>query len=304
MISRCRGRQSLEELDRPLLQGLGQQRVVGVGQGADGQVPRLVPAELGLVEQDAHQLGDGHRRVGVVELDGDLVGRGAASRCRGGGTGRRCRPASRRRGSTPGRTGATGPGASSRRGRGRGVSDLGERPCRARRRRSRRRLNSPKSKTSGVAACPEPQGVDRPAAVADHRPVVGHAEQVRSAARRSTGSCPPCDSERAAERHLHRLARPGDLPRVGPAQPVVGLLDLGAVADLLAEDPVLVAQAVADRPGSASVASESMKQAASRPSPPLPRPASGSCLERARASPSRGSDRRSLVDERLDTEVR
>ena len=65
--------QRLEQLDRPLLQGLGQQRVVGVRQGADGQVPRLVPAELGLVEQDAHQLGDGHRRVGVVELDRDLV---------------------------------------------------------------------------------------------------------------------------------------------------------------------------------------------------------------------------------------
>ena len=76
MISSCRGQQQLEQLDRPLLQGLGQQRVVGVGQRADGQVPRLVPAELGLVEQDAHQLGHGHRRVRVVELDGDLVGQG------------------------------------------------------------------------------------------------------------------------------------------------------------------------------------------------------------------------------------
>ena len=66
--------EQLEELDRPLLQRLGQQRVVGVGQGADGEVPGLVPAELRLVEQDAHQLGHGHRRVGVVELDGDLVG--------------------------------------------------------------------------------------------------------------------------------------------------------------------------------------------------------------------------------------
>ena len=30
-----------------------------------------------LVEQDAHQFGDGQRRVGVVELDGDLVGKAA-----------------------------------------------------------------------------------------------------------------------------------------------------------------------------------------------------------------------------------
>ena len=64
----------LEEAHRPLFQRLGQQRVVGVGQRADRQVPRLVPAELGLVEQDAHQLGHGHRRMRVVELDGDLVG--------------------------------------------------------------------------------------------------------------------------------------------------------------------------------------------------------------------------------------
>ena len=76
MISSCRGNIDLEEADRPGLQGLGHQRVVGVGQGAHGQVPRLVPAQPGLVEQDPHQLGDGQRGVGVVELDGDLVGQG------------------------------------------------------------------------------------------------------------------------------------------------------------------------------------------------------------------------------------
>ncbi len=40
---------------------------------------------------------------------------------------------------------------------------------------------------------------------------------------------------------------PDDLPRVGSTQPVVGVLDLPAVGDLLAEHAVLVAQAVADR---------------------------------------------------------
>ena len=39
----------------------------------------------------------------------------------------------------------------------------------------------------------------------------------------------------------------GDLPRVSVDQPVVGLLDLPAVADLLVEDAELVADAVADR---------------------------------------------------------
>ena len=112
--------QGLEQLDRPLLQGLGQQRVVGVGERADGQVPRLVPAELRLVEQDAHQFGDGHRRVRVVQLDRRPCPAARPSRSRGGGTGRRCRPASSGRGSTPAGTAATGRGASSRPGRGRG----------------------------------------------------------------------------------------------------------------------------------------------------------------------------------------
>src|SRR6185436_15094900 len=39
----------------------------------------------------------------------------------------------------------------------------------------------------------------------------------------------------------------GDLPRVAAPQPLVGDLDLPAVADLLIEDAELVAQAVADR---------------------------------------------------------
>ena len=50
--------------------------MVGIGEGAPGEVPCFVPAEMGLVEQDAHQLGDGHGRVGVVELDRGLVGEG------------------------------------------------------------------------------------------------------------------------------------------------------------------------------------------------------------------------------------
>ena len=40
---------------------------------------------------------------------------------------------------------------------------------------------------------------------------------------------------------------PADLPRVAVAQPAVGALDLPAVADVLIEDPELIAQPVADR---------------------------------------------------------
>ena len=46
------GEEGLEELDRPLLEGFRQQRVVGVRQRANREVPGLVPAELGPIEQD------------------------------------------------------------------------------------------------------------------------------------------------------------------------------------------------------------------------------------------------------------
>ena len=52
--------QHLEPRDRPFLQGFGQQGVVRVGQSPLREVPGLVPAEVRLVQQNAHQLGHGH----------------------------------------------------------------------------------------------------------------------------------------------------------------------------------------------------------------------------------------------------
>ena len=60
--------QPLEQFDRPGLERFRQQRVVGVGQRRDRDLPGLVPAEIVQVDQDAHQLGDGEARMGVVEL--------------------------------------------------------------------------------------------------------------------------------------------------------------------------------------------------------------------------------------------
>src|SRR5215475_13048881 len=42
-------RQNLEPLQRPFLQGFGQQRVVRIGKRAPRDIPRLIPAEAGLV---------------------------------------------------------------------------------------------------------------------------------------------------------------------------------------------------------------------------------------------------------------
>ena len=51
-----------EEIDRPLLQRLGQQRVIRVGERRARHRPRFVPAERVLIHEQAHQLGDRDRR--------------------------------------------------------------------------------------------------------------------------------------------------------------------------------------------------------------------------------------------------
>ena len=70
------GETNLEEMDWPLFQGLGQQGVIGVCQRPRGQIPGLVPAEPGLIQQEAHQLGHGQRRMRVIELDRHLLWQG------------------------------------------------------------------------------------------------------------------------------------------------------------------------------------------------------------------------------------
>ena len=48
--------------------------MVGVGEHPLADAEGLVPVKAALIQQDAHHLGDGQRGVGVVQLDGDLVG--------------------------------------------------------------------------------------------------------------------------------------------------------------------------------------------------------------------------------------
>ncbi|SVJ78777.1 Uncharacterised protein [Klebsiella pneumoniae] len=64
--------QALHQRHRPGFQGFREQRVVGVGQGRHAQRPGVRPGQLVHVHQLPHQLGDGDRRVGVVELDRHL----------------------------------------------------------------------------------------------------------------------------------------------------------------------------------------------------------------------------------------
>ena len=73
------GEEVLNHGYRPALQGLGQESVVGVGEGLGACVPRLVPWQLLHVKQESHQLWDGQCRVGVIQLDSTLQGNGASA---------------------------------------------------------------------------------------------------------------------------------------------------------------------------------------------------------------------------------
>ena len=66
----------LHQTDRPGFQRFRQQRVVGVGQRVDGDLPRRIPRHVVDVDQLPHQLGHGNRGVGVVELDRRMIAQG------------------------------------------------------------------------------------------------------------------------------------------------------------------------------------------------------------------------------------
>ena len=59
-----------ERADGPLLQGLGQDGVVGVAHDLRHDVPGVIPLEFLLVDEDAHELGAAHSGVGIVGVDG------------------------------------------------------------------------------------------------------------------------------------------------------------------------------------------------------------------------------------------
>ena len=66
--------QAVEDVNIPGLESLGQNRVVRVGEGLGDDRPGLFPAEAVLIHEDTHELGDGEDRVGVIELDGVVLG--------------------------------------------------------------------------------------------------------------------------------------------------------------------------------------------------------------------------------------
>ena len=65
--------QPAQQRHRPGLERFRQQGVVRVVQCRGADAPSILPRELVLVDEDAHELRNGDRSMGLVELDGRLI---------------------------------------------------------------------------------------------------------------------------------------------------------------------------------------------------------------------------------------
>ena len=240
------GKDVLEHRHGPLLEGFRHERVVGVAHALLGDVPCGIPVQILLVDQDSHELGDCNRGVCVVELDCGVL--------------RQFPPVL-----------ARALESSDDIGQGAGHEEV-------------LLLESEDlaqilgvvgvehlayvlgldlvAHCLGVVAhvelfeaelflclgAPESERVDGLSAVADDRHVIGHSDDL-------VGIDPLVVVAAVLVDHLHASAevhgvlevRSGNLPGIAVAEPVVGLLDLIAVPDLLAEDSVVVSDSVAER---------------------------------------------------------
>ena len=238
--------QPLEQLDRPGLQRFRQQRVVGVGERGDGDLPGLVPAEIVQVDEDAHQLGDGEARMGVVELHRDL-GRQAAQLAVGGEM-----PLDQilQRGRDE-EIFLAQPQLAARRALVVRIEEFAD--------RFRARLlgagadivavvEGVELERIGRARRPQPQRVDVLAAPADDRRVIGDGlDGLGRMPDRAVAALVVDMLDAAAEMDVVDHFRPLQFPGIAEAEPFVGIFLLPALIDDLAEQAVIVADAVADR---------------------------------------------------------
>ena len=62
-----------EQVDRPFLQSLCHNSMVGISTCFCGNCPCIVPAKTFLIHKDTHQFGNSHGRMGIVHLEGNLL---------------------------------------------------------------------------------------------------------------------------------------------------------------------------------------------------------------------------------------
>src|SRR3954449_9626109 len=112
---------------------------------------------------------------------------------------------------------------------------------------------------------PKPQRVYVPAAPADDRGVVSHGydRPVGAPYRPHLSGCDRHHLDPAAERDVVYDFRPREFPRIAEGQPVLGEFLLPPVADHLPEQPVIVADAVAE--GRDPAARHALHQTGSEP---------------------------------------
>ena len=220
--------QLLEDFHAPGFQGFRQQGVVGVADAGGGDAPGRIPIDAMLIHQQAHQLGHGDRRVGVVELNGELaveIGNGQALALED--------PEHVLQGAGHEEDLLTQPQPLALVQLVIGIEHL----------REGFRLHlvehSPgviagieggEIKFIGGLGRPQAQGVGGVNAVAQDRRVIGHAHHGL-----------------AADHNWVAPFRPDHFPGVALGQPGVGAFHLAFLGDLLAEDAEFVADAVADR---------------------------------------------------------
>ena len=236
-----------EHLDGPALEGLGQQRVVGVGEGLARHAPGVRPGHERIVDQQAHQFGDGHRGMRVVQLHGELQVELVHAELL----------------------------------RAQDAQHVLQRTGHEEVLLFQAQLLAARLIIVGVEhladvfgghllidgavviaavedgeveglrrlGLPEPERVRRVGHVTQDRGVVRHTHDdfVRYPAHSQAVVLIHIGFGGAAEFHLHRPFGPRQFPRVAEPQPLVGLFHLPAVDDLLVEDAELVAYAVAHR---------------------------------------------------------
>ena len=220
--------------------------MAGVGEALLGDVPRLVPVEALLVDEDAHELGHRDDRVGVVELEDDPLRQLAQVHVA-------------RQGVLDEVAQAAGdeevlllqPQLLALRRRVVGVEHLGD-------------VLGEDLRAGGLGVvagveglqveglvglgAPQPQGVDDAVAEAGDHVVVGHAAHLPGGDPAGALGAVGVGIRLGmpAEADLDGALGVRELPRAAQAQPAVRLLDLAALDEGLPEDAVLVADAVAD----------------------------------------------------------
>ena len=234
----------LKESDRPLFQSFGHERVVRVSKGTRHDVPSFVPFQAFVVQKNAHQFRNGNRRVRIVQLDGDLVREKlpfavmqlfeTADNVLQGSGAKEILLAQAQDFSVHG--GIVRVQDLRNRFRKFHILDCGQVVA---------IIKIGKSEFVGTLRTPKTEVVHRVIAVAGNRRVIRQSQHVilRFPTVAKLAFVVRPGHHIAAERHLNRIRRTRDFPRIRETEPIVRQFFLLAVFDFLVEHAVFIANA-------------------------------------------------------------